>query len=294
MLINIENEFLSLTVDTLGAQMMSLKAGDTEYLWQGDPQYWRGRAPVLFPYVARLWASSYCYRGKTYTMGIHGFASKMEFSLKEQGKDFMVMSLTDNEETRAMYPFEFTLDITYRLVKNCVEVSNNVRNHGQEIMHFGFGGHPGFRVPVEEGEAFEDYCLEFPAPCKPDRVGFTSEVYLNGIDTPYPLEDDQRIWLRHDLFDTDAVVLKNMCREVTLKSKNGQNAVTVSYPGMGYVGFWHMSKMDAPYVCIEPWTSLPARHNVVEDLEHKSDLIHLQPGKTYDNTWTITIGGNKK
>lgn len=290
MLISIKNEFMSLSVDTFGAQLMSLKAGDTEYLWQGDPQYWRGRAPVLFPYVARLWESSYCYRGKNYTMGIHGFASKMEFSLTERGTDYMVLSLAANEETRAMYPFDFTLDICYRLVKNKVEVFNTVRNHGPNVMPFGFGGHPGFRVPVEEGEAFEDYCLEFAAPCKPDRVGFTPDIFLSGIDTPYPLEDDRRIWLRHDLFDTDAVVLKNVCREVTLKSKNGQHTVTVSYPGMGYIGFWHMSKLDAPYVCIEPWTSLPARQNVVEDLECKSDLIQLQPKKTYENTWTITIG----
>ena len=43
MLITIENSLLSLTVDTLGAQMMNLKRNGTEYLWQGDPWYWRDR-----------------------------------------------------------------------------------------------------------------------------------------------------------------------------------------------------------------------------------------------------------
>ena len=172
-----------------------------------------------------------------------------------------------------------------------VEVTYAVRNESDDVMPFGIGGHPGFRVPVEEGERFTDYILEFTDPCCPDRVGFTPSVYLSGVDTAYPLEDDRRIRLRHDLFDEDAIVLKNMCREITLRSH--RHFVRVSYPQMAYLGIWHWPKTDAPYVCIEPWTSLPSRQDVVEDLACKSDLIHLLPGKTYENTWTITVGRNE-
>ena len=291
MLISLKNEFLSLTVDTLGAQMMSLKAGDTEYLWQGDPAYWPDRAPTLFPFIGRLWDNRYCYRGKTYKMGIHGFAAQADFAPKEQGSDFVTLSLSSNIASLVVYPFDFTLDITYRLNGNSLEVTYIVRNESEDTMPFGIGGHPGFRVPVGEGELFEDYCLEFSSPCRPDRVGFTPDVYLSGVDTPYPLEDDRRIRLQHDLFDEDAIILKNMCREITLKS--GKHFVRVSYPQMAYLGLWHWPKTDAPYVCIEPWSSLPARQDAVEDFACKSDLIHLLPGKTYENTWTITIGRNE-
>ena len=89
---------------------------------------------------------------------------------------------------------------------------------------------------------------------------------------------------------TDAIILKNMCREVTLRSETSSRYVKVSYPQMPYLGIWHWPKTDAPYVCIEPWSSLPARQEVVEEISCKSDLIHLLPGKTYENTWTITIG----
>ena len=58
---------------------------------------------------------------------------------------------------------------------------------------------------------------------------------------------------------------------------------------MPYLGMWHVPNTDAPYLCIEPWSSLPARQNVVEDFACKSDLIQLGPGKTYINTWSITI-----
>ena len=154
-------------------------------------------------------------------------------------------------------------------------------------MPFGIGGHPGFRVPVGEGERFEDYCLEFSSPCHPDRVGFTPEVYLSGVDTAYPLEDDCRIRLQHALFDDDAIILKNMCREITLKSS--KHFIRVSYPQMAYLGLWHWPKTDAPYVCIEPWSSLPSRQDVVEEFTCKSDMVQLPSGGVYNNTWTITL-----
>ena len=170
-----------------------------------------------------------------------------------------------------------------------MEITYRVRNPGSETMPFGIGGHPGFRVPLEAGARFEDYLLEFSQSCQPDRVGFTPAVFLSGRDEAYPLEDGKRLHLRHGLFDQDAVILKNMAREVTLRCSASSHAVTVSYPQMPYLGIWHWPKTDASYVCIEPWSSLPARQDVVEEFSCKSDLVQLEPGKTYENRWTITL-----
>ena len=85
------------------------------------------------------------------------------------------------------------------------------------------------------------------------------------------------------------MILKNMAREVTLRSGVSPRGVKVSYPDMPYLGIWHWPKTDAPYVCIEPWTSLPARQDVVEEFTCKSDLIQLAPGKVFDTTWTICV-----
>ena len=120
-------------------------------------------------------------------------------------------------------------------------------------------------------------------------MGFTPQVFLSGQDQPYPLKEGKYLPLRHDLFDEDAVILKNMSREITLRSRVSPHGVQVSYPDMPYLGLWHVPNTDAPYLCIEPWSSLPARQNVVEDFACKSDLIQLGPGKTYINTWSITI-----
>ena len=289
MLITIGNEALSLTVDTLGAQMMKLQTADgCEYLWQGDPKYWGDRAPVLFPFIGRLYQNTYRLNGTPYDMKIHGFAAASEFAVAEQGADFVVLRLENTPKTYEVYPVSFALDITYRLEGATVVTDYRVTNRGGEMMHFGIGGHPGFRVPLEEGERFEDYRLVFGECCQPDRVGFTEAVLLSGCDRPYPLDGGNTIPLSHGLFDDDAIILKNMAKKVTLCGRKTRS-VTVHYPDMAYLGIWHWPKTDAPYVCIEPWTSLPARQDVEEEFSCKSDLIHLAAGKTYENTWIISI-----
>ena len=175
-----------------------------------------------------------------------------------------------------------------------VNVTYSVRNEDEKELPFGIGGHPGFRLPLSDGTAFEDYELRFSHACQPDRIGFTGDCYLNGQTEFFPLEDSTTIRLRHELFDEDAIVLKNMARCVSLCSEKTGRSVTVAYPQMPYLGIWHMPHTDAPYVCIEPWASLPSRQDVVEELSCKSDLIHLAPGAKYENQWSITITEEKE
>ena len=210
-------------------------------------------------------------------------------SRKELSGAEVELELREGADTLEQYPFSFRLGIRYRLRGEAVEIACTVENTGDAVMPFALGGHPGFRVPLEAGERFEDYRLEFSQTCQPDRVGFTPAVYLSGRDDAYPLEEGRYLPLRHDLFDQDAVILKNMARQVTLRSRVTGKGVEVTYPDMPYLGIWHWPKTDAPYVCIEPWTSLPSRQDVVEEFTCKSDLIHLAPGKVYENTWTIRI-----
>jgi hypothetical protein len=50
----IANNHLTLTVAHRGAEPVSLRAGDREYLWQGNPAYWKRHAPILFPIVGKV------------------------------------------------------------------------------------------------------------------------------------------------------------------------------------------------------------------------------------------------
>ncbi len=289
MLITIKNKKMEVTADSLGAQLMSIKSVEgCEYLWQGDPAYWRNRAPNLFPFIARLTDGAYTYMGERFEMPNHGFAAKQEFEAKAE-ESRVVFTLKANEATKAMYPFDFVYEVIYELTDNKLHITYAVENKDEKRIYFAVGGHPGFCVPLEEGKNFEDYYLEFSEAATPDRVGFSPSVFLNGQDEQYPLEDKKLLPLSHELFDDDAIILKNMAREVSLKCKNGERGLTVSYPDMPYLGIWHRPKTDAPYVCIEPWSSLPSRQDVVEEFTCKSDLLNLDAGKRYQNTWTVTL-----
>ena len=49
-MIELQNENLTLHVDSLGAQMMELRSRHgTQFLWNGDAKYWRDRAPIASP-----------------------------------------------------------------------------------------------------------------------------------------------------------------------------------------------------------------------------------------------------
>jgi len=290
MLHAIHNDFLSVTVNERGAELWSVLGKDgTEYLWQGDEKYWGDRALTIFPFVARLWQGCYQMDGVEHEMPIHGFAPTSHFALAEKTNERMVLELTDNSETWEQYPRRFVFRAIYELNGNELAVTYEAENHDEKPMYFGLGGHPGFNVPLENGKAFEDYRLRFSEACEPVRVGFSEDCFVNGNDTPYALEKGCLLPLRHGLFDDDAIVLKNAAREVTLEAEDGQHSVTVSYPDLPYLGIWHKPKTDAPYVCIEPWSALPADHGQMTVFEEKPDLIRLESRETYRNRWTIRI-----
>ncbi|MEY8355692.1 hypothetical protein AALB39_20355 [Lachnospiraceae bacterium 54-53] len=156
-------------------------------------------------------------------------------------------------------------------------------------MFFGVGGHPGFKVPFQQEERFEDYYLAFGEKHVSTRAGHTGSCFLSGMDKDFLLKDGYRLPLAHEMFDDDAIVLKNMADKVTLMSDKGGRKIEVSFPDMRYLGIWHMPRTKAPYICIEPWTSLPSRQDIIEDIQYKSDLIMLEAGKSYQNEWSISV-----
>lgn len=286
----IKNDRLQVEILSLGAQLSSVKGADgTEYLWQGNPAYWEDMAPNLFPYIARMTDKKYTFEGKTYEMDIHGFAKDSVFEAEQKAENHIAFRITDTEETRAQYPFAFLFEVDYHLDGSKLIVTYNVKNNDEKIMYFGVGGHPGFNVPLEEGASFEDYYLEFDAVEDVKRVVFSEDCFVTGKDEPFPLEKGKFLPLRHNLFDDDAIIMKDMAKGVLLASEKGSKAVRVTYPDMQYLGIWHMPKTDAPYVCIEPWTSLPSRKGIVEDLATQPGLVSLNPKCEYHNQFIIEL-----
>ena len=286
----IQNEFLTVVISDLGAELMSIKTNDGhEYLWQGDAKYWDGRAPIMFPICGRLFEGKYTYLGKTYSLSNHGFARKSTFALKSVAKSFVTLELTANEETRAIYPFDFSFCVTFALNGNRLDVKYEVKNTDSKELIFSVGGHPAFNVPLDKGLSFEDCYVEFNKKCEALRIDFSPTCFLTHKDKLYENGGTQRINLRHDLFDDDAIFLYNVAKEISLGSEKTSRRVTMRFDGMKYIGLWHAVKTDAPYVCIEPWTSVPATDGIVDNLLTKEEMVHLPVGYTYKNGYSVEI-----
>ncbi len=91
------------------------------------------------------------------------------------------------------------------------------------------------------------------------------------------------------MFDIDAVILENTSKTVVIKNDKTEKSITIDFPNFDYLGFWHKPKTDAPYVCIEPWTSLPSRNGVIEEFTKQENLVKLAPKSVYENKWVVTI-----
>ncbi len=291
MIYSIENEYLFVKVSSMGAELMSIKNKDNacEYLWQGDEKYWTGRAPIMFPICGRLYEGKYTYLGKEYTMPNHGIARGSEFSLKSTAQDEITLSLVANEETKAHYPFDFAFDVTFKLVNKTLEITYNVKNNDTGELIFAVGGHPAFNVPINNEGSFEDYYVEFDNSCSALRVDFSPACFCTKNDKIFTQGGTKRIDLTHSLFDDDAIFLYNVDKAITLKSDKYKYSVKLKYDRMKYVGLWHMPKTDAPYLCIEPWSSIPANEGVIDNLLTKEEMIHLPQGYSYKNTYSITV-----
>lgn len=291
MLYTIENEKIRVAISDVGGEMTSfqLKEDNCEYLWQGNPAYWNGRACNLFPICGRLTEGKYTYKGETYEMNLHGFARKCAMTVISQADDAIQFCLTDTDDSLNIYPFRFELVIAYALEGTTVHQTFKVRNTDEKSMFFAVGGHPGFNVPLTEGESFEDYYVEFDCAKEPKKVVMSETCFDTGAREPFPLKDGKVLPLKHELFDHDAIFLTEMCKGITLKSHRSCKSVHLSYPDMNALGLWHAPKTDAPYVCIEPWYSLPAYDGKVDDLETKQLMVKLEPGKLYTNSFDMTI-----
>lgn len=289
MIKKIENEYLSAEINELGAELFSLKSKKTgtEYIWQGDPEYWKGRAPILFPICGRLYKGKYNYQGKEYEMILHGFAKLSLFTSKIISDSEIEFKIASNEDTLKQYPFDFEFTVKYALIKETLDVTYFIKNKDSKEMIFSFGAHPAFNVPFNKGEKFEDYYVDFNKDVL-ELLVMSENCLYTGKNVAYPLTD-KRINLKHYLFDHDALFFITDNDKVQLRSSKSENYVEVSYNNMTCVGLWHSTKKDAPFLCIEPWHGIPADEGKTDDFENKRNTLRLEPNKTFENTYSIRI-----
>lgn len=252
-LFQIGNEEITIQVDSMGAELKSLKktATGVEYMWDGNPAYWKRTSPVLFPLVGSLHNGEYSCQGKTYRMGQHGFARDMEFTLKSQTNREIWFCLEATEETFYIYPYPFLLEIGYELTGSSVTVKWKVENPSDQPLYFSIGAHPAFRCPIAEDAKQADYRLLFDTKDEL-RAGVLQGGLMGEETVSYPLQNGY-LWIAEHLFDRDALVVEGgQAQEVSLVKPDGTVYVTVSFEAPLF-GIWSPPGKNAPFVCIEPW-----------------------------------------
>lgn len=285
----LENEWIKLEVDSFGAEIKSLqrKSDAKEYMWCADKQYWGRTAPVLFPFVGSLSDGIYRWKGKEYPMGQHGFARDMEFTLVEQSEDTLWFELKANEETMEKYPFDFVLNIGYKLEDLAVRVLWKVFNKGVEEMHFSIGAHPAFMCPILEDTKQTDYYIHFDTDKTLQSDSFEGALIGDAM-REYPLEDGY-LHITEDLFDGDALVMEHgQVHEVALCLPNKTPYLTVKFD-MPLVGIWSPVRKNAPFICIEPWYGRADKKGFAGDLSEREWGNTLKTKECFEAGYTIEI-----
>ncbi len=272
-------------VDTYGGELISYKNDGKEYIWTGDPAYWNGHAPVLFPFVSALKDWKVKFNGVEYSLTTkHGFSRKSEFELVDISEKEATFELVPNEKIAAQYPFNFSLKVTHTLADDGYTTKYTVKNNDSKDMYFCIGGHAGYCV---DGSC-EDYDLIFEKEENLDMY-YTDKESL--FDESYKLDKKivgNKYEIKYDDFDVDAIVLKNTAsKKVTLLNKKTQKGMEFIFNGFENLTLWTPPKKQAPFFCLEPWNGLPAFVNETGNFEDKPGCITLEPGKEYSVSYSI-------
>lgn len=290
MLYELENEVIKVTVRSQGAEMRSLteKQDGTEYLWNGDPAWWKYSAPVLFPIVGKLVDGKYTVKGTTYELPGHGFGRVSEFNCVKQEKESILFALEDNEETRRAYPWKFRLEIGYRLTGRKVTVSWRVENRDEETMYFSIGAHPAFRCPIVPSENLTDCYLAFGKAENSACYDLAPGCFLTRAKTPSLT--GRELSLSDEFFKDGVRVYDDLQSDsVAIHSRKSTKSLTVTAKGFPYWGLWAPEKGGSPFICIEPWFGHMDFVDAEGDFTVKDGNEKLEKGQTFQREYTIAI-----
>jgi galactose mutarotase-like enzyme len=285
--VEIASDRLRAAINPFGAELSSLRESDgRELMTDADPAFWSGRAPLLFPIVGRLADDTYRLDGKEYPLPQHGFARRQPFALIEQAANRAVFRLTDNDATRAIYPFAFTLDAAFTLTGATLATDITVTNTGDRDMPASFGFHPAFAWPLPYGRPRADHRIVF----EKDEPAELSAIVLGGWIAPEtwpsPLEG-RELKLTDALFERDALVWDSLeSRSLRYDGDEGPG-LEIGFAGMPKLGIW--TKPGARFVCIEPWHGIADPHGYTGEIWGKPGILRFAPGESRTFSMQVTL-----
>ncbi len=273
---------VSAKIISKGAELKSLVVNGRELMWRADPAFWGKTSPLLFPMIGTLKEGKTFINGEEYRITKHGFARDMELIAEDISDSSVTFSLTQNETTKAMFPFDFRFTVRYDLNEDGVEVTYGVRNNSDKPMPFCIGAHPAFAC---DGD-MTDYRLEFPQSETAAVPSYNLTTGLHEESNRRPLMSDEAVLsLSHPMFYEDVCYFdKLLSRSVKLLHKDG-SGVQVDFPDFTSLGVWQAK--DAPFLCIEPWCGSADFDDCTGVFSEKRGIEIAQPDEEKHFTYTI-------
>lgn len=281
----IENDFLRVTVTQAGAQIKSVisKSDGVEHMWNGNPEVWKYHSPVMFPYAGKVKDGKIVIRGKVVENAPqHGFHRISTHELVSHSQDCVVLALSANEQTMALFPYSFRFLSTFRLEGESICHTLTVENTDCEPFTFGTGYHPAFAIPFDSSHKAKDYELRFSDMESPLCLEAPTGL-LNG--KYYSLGTNIRtIPITEGMFNTGSHCMVNL-RSTTLGiyEKDSGRAVVCNIEPFPYCLIWSQPGMPQ-FVCIEPWQSLPSTESGGYEWEQKAAAASVAPGESWSTT----------
>jgi galactose mutarotase-like enzyme len=273
----IENDHIRAEIATRGAELIRLQdSRGTDFLWNGDPAWWTGRAPILFPIVGKVPNDTIVVDGREYPMRQHGFARASEFTVFRADETECGLRLEASSKTRAQYPFNFLLDVRHALGGPSLLTEATIWNVDDRPMPVSLGFHPALRWPLAEAGPRQGHILVF-ADRESAPVRRLQDGLLDRDRRPSPVVDG-RLELKDDLFVDGAIIFDQLISSrIDYVAPSGRSVV-VEFPSMPHLGLW--TKPGAGFICIEPWQGYAAPVDFVGELSTKEGMIALPPGST--------------
>lgn len=290
MIYSLENEKIRITACEHGGELHSItgKKEGTQYLWNGNEEYWKYHSPHLFPIIGKLRNSKYKIDGKEYELPSHGLARISEFKFISEGDNYITFELMYSNKTLEIYPYKFSLQVTYTIEENSVKVSYKVINLDDKEIYFSLGAHPAFMCPIEKTGTLEDYYLKFNKVENSSIMCFDKDTYFTHDKKGF-LNDSDIINLNKELFKDDALVFDDLkSNRITIKSKNHNKSLSVEFNEFPYMGIWAPAS-GAPFVCIEPWFGHADYGDFNGEFKDKEGILSLEVGKEFNCSYKISI-----
>ena len=280
MLHTLKNDHMSVTASDHGAELRSVMCHGVELLWQGDPQWWIGRAPILFPVVGQLYGGAYSYNSQRYMLRNHGFARHSDFVLTLKTDDKMSFLLRDNEDTQNVFPFAFALLVTYTLSDCSLRTDFQVTNTSDACLYFSIGGHPAFRCPLFQRETFEDYEIVFNERETAGNHLLSDENLVLEETAPF-FNNSNTIPLDYNLFrQYETLVFSDLkSTRAMLRQRETGAGVDMDFTSFPFFGIW--TPPGAPFICLEPWQGVDDFPGFTGDLRDKRGIICLEPKRKH-------------